>query len=362
IISNHFLRDIMNINELKELIKLQLACPNWRKIREKIKHHKKITFYIIGGPVHGNLGDHAIMEEEKEFVKEFFPQYECVEILMPFYHTQKKFLCSAIKKDDVVCISGGGWMGNLWLHNEITVRDIIKAFQDNTIIIFPQTLYYTHDTAGEKELLKTINIFSEHKNLIFCLRDQKSYDLVNNRFVLNGNSVSFLCPDMVLFCHSKTPKRQREKNINVCIRDDCEALNNISLDNIKEIIPEEYNVTVIDTVVPRHVSLKNRHRELEASWEQFAKSQLTITDRLHAMLFSYINGTPCIALDNKTGKVFGVYKWIEKQGITQCANSIDDIEYLIPKMLTSTPKEIDKAELLGKYVELATIIKEKGRL
>lgn len=82
----------MNIKFLKENIKLHMADPSYRRLKKRIKSHTKKTFFIIGGPVHGNLGDHAIMEEEKCFVNDFFPEYECEEILMPFFNTQKVLL------------------------------------------------------------------------------------------------------------------------------------------------------------------------------------------------------------------------------------------------------------------------------
>ena len=37
----------------------------------------------------------------------------------------------------------------------------------------------------------------------------------------------------------------------------------------------------------------------------------SVTDRLHGMIFSVVTGTPCIALDNVSGKVRGVHAWIE---------------------------------------------------
>ena len=43
----------------------------------------------------------------------------------------------------------------------------------------------------------------------------------------------------------------------------------------------------------------------------FSEVKLVITDRLHGMLFSAITHTPCIAIDNLSRKVSGVYEWIK---------------------------------------------------
>ena len=116
IILNTFLRDIMNI--LKEQIKLSVAHPGWRSAIKKLKSNKNKKIFLFGTPMHGNLGDHAIAIQEQYFFEDFFPDYEYFEILMPMYHTKKIIIKNAVTPEDLVVISGGGWMGNLWIHNE----------------------------------------------------------------------------------------------------------------------------------------------------------------------------------------------------------------------------------------------------
>lgn len=343
----------MSIKHIKEKIKLVLADPKWRSQKKRILNHDHKTFFIIGGPVHGNLGDHAIMEEEKLFVKEYFPEFDCEEIVMPFYHTNKAFLRKHIGKSDIVCVSGGGWMGNLWFHNEVTIREIIKMFPENQIVIFPQTLYYSDDKTGKEVLKDTVEVFSSHNNLLLCVRDKQSLDLVEKYFELRNKSSYYYCPDMVFFGETQKPQMAVKEIVNVCIRDDCEALYKGTKDMIERIIPESYTVCEIDTVVPHRVSLNMRNEELFHIWKAFSEASLTITDRLHAMLFSYINGTPCIALDNKTGKVFGVYKWIENKGMVKCAESYQDISDSITTLLSMEHKPYDPMELRVKFNILA---------
>lgn len=92
------------------------------KTNKKDKNKKII---LIGTPAHGNLGDHAIAEEEKNFIKKYYQEYNIYEIIMPLYNICKNKLKNNFP-EDIIIISGGGWMGNLWLHNEITIRNIIK--------------------------------------------------------------------------------------------------------------------------------------------------------------------------------------------------------------------------------------------
>lgn len=129
------------MNILKEQIKLSVAYPGWRSAIKKLKSNKNKKIFLFGTPMHGNLGDHAIAIQEQYFFEDFFPDYEYFEILMPMYHTQKEIIKNTVTPEDLVVISGGGWMGNLWIHNECVIREIVQNYPNNKIIILPQTVY-----------------------------------------------------------------------------------------------------------------------------------------------------------------------------------------------------------------------------
>lgn len=57
------------MNIVKEYIKVEIVNPTWRKTLKQIKKDKNKKIILIGTPAHGNLGDHAIAEEEKNFIK-----------------------------------------------------------------------------------------------------------------------------------------------------------------------------------------------------------------------------------------------------------------------------------------------------
>ncbi len=76
-----------------------------------------------------------------------------------------------------------------------------------------------------------------------------------------------------------------------------------NINRIKDFIRNhniQYDET--DTVINKNVSKRTRDEELRKKWDQFSKSGLVITDRLHGMIFAAITGTPCIAIDNKSKK------------------------------------------------------------
>ena len=324
------------MNILKEQIKLSVAYPGWRSAIKKMKSNKNKKIFLFGTPMHGNLGDHAIAIQEQYFFEDFFPDYEYFEVLMPMYHTQKEIIKNTVTPEDLVVISGGGWMGNLWIHNECVIREIVQNYPNNKIIILPQTVYYSSDELGEREYRITNEILKKHSNLHIFVRERKSYNFIKQKFEFTGNSDVYLVPDMVLYGKNiKTKKKctEYEKVINVCIRK-------------------------VSTVITSPVVLRKRINELQKSWETFENAEITITDRLHAMLFSILNGTPCIVLNNKTGKVFGVADWLSDTKMIVRANSFSEVLEKLNSTTIWEHKKYDREKLLNYFEKMADIIRK----
>lgn len=351
------------MNIIKERIKLELAFPKWRKTLKNIENDSRKKIFLIGTPVHGNLGDHAIAIQEKFFFEDYFYEYGFYEIIMPMYYINRKRLGNIINKDDLVVVSGGGWMGNLWIHNENVIREIVCDYPNNKIIILPQTAYYTNDKNGKLELEITQKIFERHNDLQIFLREKKSYELIKCKFKLTGKSNIYLAPDMVLYGKNIAKKKNYTVNkniINLCIRKDCEALQN-DIDEFTRRIMDKYNVKQISTVIDSHISLYNRMSKLCNSWEEFAKGKITITDRLHAMLFSILNGVPCIILDNKTGKVFGVAEWLKNTNMIFKVKNFNEVFDVLEEIKTEKKyifNEYNRANLINEFDKMANIIRE----
>ena len=348
------------MNILKEQIKLSVAYPRWRFAMKKIKSNKKKKILLFGTPMHGNLGDHAIAIQEQYFFEDFFPDYEYCEILMPMYHTQKKEIKNAVTSEDLVVISGGGWMGNLWIHNEYVIREIVQTYPNNKIIILPQTAYYTSDEFGETEYRITNEILKKHSNLHIFVREKKSYNFIKQKFEFTGKSDVYLVPDMVLYGKNIVRKEkctEYEKVINVCIRKDCES-DQEDIDDFYEKIKQKYNIRKVSTVIKSPIVLKKRISELQKSWDIFENAEITITDRLHAMLFSILNGTPCIVLNNKTGKVFGVADWIDDTNMILKANSLREALEKLERTTIWEHKKYDRENLLNYFEKMADVIRK----
>ena len=251
-------------------------------------------------------------------------------------------------------------MGNLWIHNECVIREIVQNYPNNKIIILTQTVYYTSDELGEKEYRITNEILKKHSNLHIFVRERKSYNFIKQKFEFTGNSDVYLVPDMVLYGKNIVTKEKctgHENVINVCIREDCESEQE-NIDDFYEKIKQNYNIRKVSTVIKSPVVLRKRISELQKSWETFENAEITITDRLHAMLFSVLNGTPCIVLNNKTGKVFGVADWLDDTNMIVRADSLSEVLEKLKRTTIWKHKKYDREKLLNYFEKMADVIRK----
>ena len=130
---------INKISHAVHILKSNLYYKNNIELLKDTNEEKRIILFCT--PEHGNLGDHAIAIAQHKFLKENYPEIKVIEITSNFYLKKKEKIKKLIKNEDILIISGGGFLGSLWLNEEDIVRDIIKNFTENKIIIFPQTIF-----------------------------------------------------------------------------------------------------------------------------------------------------------------------------------------------------------------------------
>ena len=82
-----------------------------------------------------------------------------------------------------------------------------------------------------------------------------------------------------------------------------------------------------------------------------------ITDRLHGMVFSAITGTPCIAMDNVSHKVYGAYQWLSYLPYLRFCRSIDEVRGTAEELMALPPQKYDLTPLIPYYDEMKRIMK-----
>jgi pyruvyl transferase EpsI len=330
-----------------------------KKTKEKFQGKNQPRLILLGSPDSSNLGDHAIAEAEKKFFKEQFPDIDYIEVSLRHLKYEKENIKDLINDQDIILIHGGGFLGNLWIEAEEMVRSIIKEFPKNKIIVMPQTIFFDERFNKEEELKKSKNIYKKHNNITFFLREKQSYNFMKENF--DSKIDIRLVPDIVTYLEVKN-KIARNKDLLMCFRSDKEKIDHSNtVDKIRDIINEKkISVDYTDTVLENEVTEETREYYLDKKFTQFQSYKLVITDRLHGMIFSLITGTPCIALNNASGKVLGVYEWIKNTPYIYCVDnpSQEELETLVDSLLSIDYVDYDNELVIKNFEPLINEIKK----
>lgn len=332
---------------IKQTIKKMTSYRVWEFMASQYRYWKRfpallpIVFrrksdafaVLIGTPEHGNLGDHAIAVAEKEFFATYFPQYKILELTGQHFRYAKTRLLSKLRPKDLIFINGGGSLGDLWILDEIIVRDAIDLFPNHRIVIMPQTIFFTGDIAHNEEYQISKMSYLSHDDLLICARDQASYQLLQTMTRGTEENKCILVPDIVTYLDCEKQSLLR-KGALLCFRQDIEkVVSEESIRSMESSLKENFEtVTHTDTVLLYDISIAQRDRELEWKLDEFRRAELVVTDRLHGMLFAAITKTPCIAFDNLSHKVTGVFAWIKSLEYIVCIESIDELPAAIEKV------------------------------
>ena len=235
----------------------------------------------------------------------------------------ENFVKQQINEDDVIILTGGGLIGTIWMNEQNMIKSVLKNFPSNKIIIMPQTYYFSDSHEGKKELEKFKSLVCSNKNIYLCARDKFSYEFCKTNF--NAKKVYFL-PDVVLTLKHRT--NFNRDGILFIIRDDKEKLIQGN-DILQQTKLDEEVISYTSTVLPKRIYLSEREALLKNKLDEISRYGLVITDRLHGMIFSAITGTPCIALNNSSGKVKGVYEHIKSLQYIRFCEDIADIDKII---------------------------------
>ena len=297
----------------------------------------KTTAILLGTPAHYNIGDHLIAKNEIKFLKEYCSFEKIIEIPTRIFLHQAERLKEKYNPEIPVFITGGGWMGDVWPEDEKIIEQMIITFKDHKIIIMPQTIYYDDLEKSNGFIRETCNVFANSRKLMISCRDCSSLAIASRLFV-GGNVQGAQWPDMGLLKQFRADGI--ENRIALCLRDDREKSTDIEIEKIVKKYAHLSNteVTVVSTMSRKPVPIWKRESTVNKTMRLFARHKLIVTDRLHGMIFSIISGTACIALDNKTHKVRGVYDlWLKDNPnvyLIENGDSNIDIEEKISELMS----------------------------
>lgn len=275
-----------------------------------IDENKPKCFVFLAAD-YGNLGDVAITYTQELLLAKLYPEYQIVDVPISCTLSALPFIKKHIKDSDVVTITGGGNMSDLYFDIELFRLLIVKKFPNNKIIIFPQSIILS-DRQETKSLLKIMSsIYPAHKNLLILAREKVSFNKMRELWPTVNVQLS---PDVVMSYSPLLTKKERH-GITFCLRKDKERIELKDLEQLPFVLRKSYVVEFYDTHINKaKLSVNEREVELNKIWKQFESSEWIITDRLHGMIFAFITRTPAMVIPNNNHKIGSCYEWIRNCG------------------------------------------------
>ncbi len=344
----------------KETIDCRFGSEKTRfeEIKKALRH--KDTIVVVGTEDFGNIGDHQIAVSMLAFLKEKLEASVILEITASQYAKEKKFLFKNIKSHHLVVMPGGGNFGNIYPFAQTIREEIILNLPENKKIIFPQTIHFSDDNEGDKALSRAITLFSKSNNVCLFTRDDVSFEFAKKYFSCD---ICF-APDIVLWDRFSSDVNSNG-NVLVCLRDDIESSVSVETRSAIKGVIQEHNLNTVsfDTQLTYNVPLPNRESVTKATLELWASSKIVITDRLHGLVFAAITGTPCIAFANCNHKVKGTYEYLKSLPYVAFAETIDEFETALNRLIEIENKEYDNTCLESYFKNMESIIKKlvKGK-
>ncbi len=299
-------------------------------IRKEIVPLINNDYVLYGLPYYTNIGDTLIWEGELELLKEV--PYRCVGTCAWDAYPQKK-----LDKNTVVIITGGGYFGDIWRDAWEHVLNGIKGLENNRIIIFPNSIYYSNDSIQKRDS----TYLSRFHNLVICARDQFSYNYAKEYFT----SKVILVPDMAFYISSDKVRDVSLKSTNKILylkRADKELNVQLPTEKLSKMVETHdwptmeklkfgqklfYKVLSGLKGIQNHGFLSTKtyswleacmfnyiHRPMMTKLgKSFMSGYKTVfTTRLHAMILGVLMGKEVVFLNNSYGKLKNFYDtWLK---------------------------------------------------
>lgn len=322
-----------------------------------LREGKSVRYIVFELPCFDNLGDHAIAYAQKEIVEYLAKKDERVQTFyVDGWDTVRAVnsLKRKVGREDIIFCQGGGNLGNMYGFAQELRKKVLKAFYQNRIVIFPQTMYFTKDRDGARSLTECRRYFSKCRDLTILARDHVSYEMMKRNF--NRNSIIEM-PDVVSFLNQPEALGTEREGILFCLRSDIEG--NIDSKEHSMLLEECEkvcrDVKVTDTCENVDISKEMREDALRKKWDLYGKYRLVVTDRLHGMIFSMITKTPCIIMGNNHHKVKETYEVFRECEYLYFADSIEEAISLISKVFhRPLPQEGYKKGSLADWDKIIT--------
>lgn len=289
---------------------------------------------LVDFPDHSNVGDSLIWLGTLKALERLgvgVPAYVTSE------RTYRRDEMARAVSDGVICIHGGGNLGDLWPARQAFRERIISDFPSNRIIQLPQSVEFRSTQA----LDQARRVFGAHRDLTILVRSERSLARAEAFGV-----PTHLCPDLALAMDMLDRPDRVTHDAVLLARTDKEA-RGLPLETVPAWIRQVDWLSQSDGALPvRAIATLNEHPRL---WRALAGSsrnllfrsavrsrvqygvdllgsgRVVITDRLHAHVLAMLLGLPHCVMDNRFGKVRAVWDtWTHEAPDAVWCNSLEE--------------------------------------
>ena len=328
----------------------------WPDYERLFTEGRKPALILFNSPDYSNLGDHAIALGEMKFFQKYFRNWDLIQISCEEYILENLKIKNVIRKDDILLISGGGYLGTLWPRFDDIVRHIVFSYPDNKCFVLPQTLFFENSPFGRQEATREAKCFRSHTALYLALREQRSYDLAKEVFAFESR-IS-LVPDMAL--NLRYEKQKDRKGALLCFRKDKEAVtHSYQQESVEWVEYMGLDWKEIDTVQKDNINMVERQKKLEVLMDTISAAEIVFTDRLHGMILCAITGTPCLVFDNISHKLKESYMWMEKFNYIKMHKNRMNIGDEASTLLSTTKICCDWSDIVDNFLSYAEYMKNE---
>lgn len=338
-----------------------------RKLQQKrvLRAGTPDTVFLIGTPIHPNIGDSAIVLAELAFLKKLLPQgLKLAEVTDDSLRRNRSLAFRSVRRSGKLPIlwHGGGNMGDLWLDQEQVRRDVFSSFPKRRIISFPQTIYYSDTESGNRLAKESITYYNGIAGLTLTAREARSFEIMKH---LYPDTDIYLMPDIVLFSSAEEfgVRPQQREGVLMCLRNDVEkSIQDDFWGALKDRIEGRgEHCRVTDMGADSIINTENRAEIVREKMQEFRGAKMVVTDRLHGMVFAALTETPCVVFSNYNHKVKSTYDWLAHLPYIRYAETMEEAERYIPELLAMGNCAYDNTPLKPYFEKLKDIILEACR-
>lgn len=315
------------------------------------------TFWIFGTPLHGNLGDRALVFGEEAFVRQYFPEHRLCKVpLEQADGLTYRALPGLVRRGDYCAIHAGGNIGTLYPGIHRAQERLIRALRRKSLFVFPQTVYSSEDAHGAQVLRRTREVYRGCRRLCLFVREEASLALLRAQI---PELRSVLMPDMALCLPPYASSGPREGALLILRADGERTLPDSFRRRLLDGLEGRFSrVDRCDTHVGQDLTEEEARRELARLWRRMAGAQAVVTDRLHGMLFAALTQTPCVLLPSLSHKIQGVYQWVKPLPYIQFAGDEEQAEAALERVLSVPAPAFRLEQVEEAFDRLAGLIRE----